>query len=155
ATDFGMPMGPIELMDTIGLDICVASAKSMGQAGFPSVNNLVQAGKLGKKSGAGFYTWHAGKPSKPKISSAERFPDDITDRLIMRLVNEAATCLREGVVADADLVDAGMIFGTGFAPFRGGPMTYAAEQQKANIKERLDNLAVRYGDRFVPDPAWS
>ncbi len=155
ATDFGMLMGPIELMDTVGLDICIAAAKSMGVQLTDSVANMVAAGKLGKKTGAGFYTYKNGKPIKPRINPAVRFPRDISDRLIMRLVNEAAACLREGIVADADLVDAGLVFGAGFAPFRGGPLAYAQDEQKANILQRLDALKSRYGARFVPDPAWS
>lgn len=153
ATDFGMPMGPIELMDTVGLDICVAGAKSINAPIGQKVLQLVQDGHLGKKTGKGFYTYKNGKPIKPKVTG-HNYPDDITDRLILRLVNESAACLREGIVADADLVDAGLIFGTGFAPFRGGPLTYAAEQNKGAIKERLDKLASRYGDRFIPDEAW-
>ncbi len=154
ATDFGMPMGPIELMDTVGLDICVAGAKSMHKPIAAKVLQLVQDGHLGKKTGSGFYQYKNGKPIKPKIDT-KRYPDDITERLILRIVNEAAACLREGIVTDADLVDAGLIFGAGFAPFRGGPLTYAAEQQKGAIKERLDKLARRYGDRFIADEAWS
>lgn len=130
ATDFGMLMGPIELMDTVGLDICVAAAKSMGATIADNVIAMVQAGKLGKKTGAGFYTYKNGKPVKPKINKTAHYPVNIADRLIACLVNEATACLRDGVVADADLVDAGLIFGAGFAPFRGGPMTYAREQQK-------------------------
>lgn len=155
ATDFGMMMGPIELMDTVGLDICVAAAKSMDTPISPKVAAMVQEGKLGKKSGSGFYTYKNGKVVKPKLSAGTQYPGDITDRLIMRLVNEAAACLREGIVTDADLVDAGLIFGAGFAPFRGGPMTYATEQQKANIKQLLDTLTSRYGQRFTADPVWS
>jgi len=155
ATDFGMPMGPIELLDTIGLDVCVAAGASMHKDMPEVIVNLVKSGKLGKKSGEGIYTYHNGKPNKPRIDPAQKYPDDIADRLIMSIVNESAACLREGVVSDADLVDAGMIFGAGFAPFRGGPMEYASEQQKANIKMRLDALASRYGARFDADPAWS
>lgn len=155
ATDFGMPMGPIELLDTIGLDVCVAAGESMHKNMPDAIVNLVKAGKLGKKTGAGIYTYHNGKPSKPRIDPSQKYPDDITDRLIMSIVNESAACLREGVVADADLVDAGMVFGSGFAPFRGGPLEYAAEQQKVNIKQCLDALASRYGARFDADPYWS
>lgn len=154
ATDFGMLMGPIELMDTVGIDICVAAAKSMGATISDNVIGMVQAGKLGKKTGAGFYTYKNGKAIKPKINQATQYPADITDRLIMRLVNESAACLREGLVIDADLVDAGLIFGAGFAPFRGGPMTYAMEQQKVNIKQCLNMLASRYGERYAADPWW-
>lgn len=154
ATDFGMPMGPMELLDTIGLDVCVAAGESMHKNMPDVIVNLVKEGKLGKKSGAGIYTYHNGKVNKPRIDPSHKFPDDITDRLIMAIVNESAACLREGVVSDADLVDAGMIFGSGFAPFRGGPLEYAAAEQKSNIKLRLQSLASRYGDRFAADPSW-
>lgn len=155
ATDFGILMGPIELMDTVGLDICVAAAQSMGAPISEQVVAMVHAGKLGKKSGAGFYTYPHGKVVKPKVDPSKKYPEDISDRIIMRLVNESAACLREGIVTDADLVDAGLIFGAGFAPFRGGPMTYAAEQTATIIKQKLDALASRYGQRFVADPSWN
>jgi 3-hydroxyacyl-CoA dehydrogenase/enoyl-CoA hydratase/3-hydroxybutyryl-CoA epimerase len=154
ATDFGMLMGPIELMDTVGLDICVSAGKSMGSPVPDFVEKMVKEGKLGKKSGEGFYKYKNGKVIKPSVDRDADIPDDVSDRLIMRIINESQACLREGIVSDADLVDAGLIFGAGFAPFRGGPMAYAADQQKANIKERLDKLASRYGDRFRPDPGW-
>lgn len=155
ATDFGMLMGPIELMDTIGLDICVAAARGMGNDLPPMVDDMLKAGKLGKKTGSGFYTYKNGKVQKPKTNPEVKYADDITERMILRLLNEAASCVREGIVADEDLVDAGLIFGAGFAPFRGGPMTYADSQQKSNIKARLEVLAQRYGKRFTPDPYWS
>lgn len=155
ATDFGMPMGPMELIDTIGLDVCVAAGESMHKSMPDVIVNLVKAGKLGKKSGEGIYIYTNGKPNKPRIDPTQKYSDDITDRLIMAIVNESAACLREGVVADADLVDAGMVFGAGFAPFRGGPMEYAAEQQKSNIKQRLEVLTSRYGARFEADSVWS
>lgn len=128
ATDFGMLMGPIELMDTVGLDICIAAAKSMGAPISEKVQQMVAAGKLGKKTGAGFYVWQNGKPIKPKVNLGLKYPTDVGERLVKRLVNESEACLREGIVADGDLVDAGLIFGAGFAPFRGGPITYAKEQ---------------------------
>jgi len=153
ATDFGMLMGPIELMDTIGLDVCVYAGRGMGTPIPEFVDTWVKEGKLGKKSGSGFYTYRKGKVIKPKVNVAN-IPDDIADRIILRMVNEAQACLREGIVTDADLVDAGLVFGAGFAPFRGGPLKYARAQQAANIKERLEQLESRYGDRFTPDPGW-
>lgn len=154
-TDFGMPMGPIELMDAVGLDICVAAGKSMHTPMPQFVIDMVNSGKKGKKSGSGFYTYKNGKTIKPTIPSDAKIPKDITDRIVMRLLNESAACLREGIVTDADLVDAGMIFGSGFAPFRGGPMQYAKDQGAAVIRERLDELTATYGARFVPDAEWS
>ncbi len=155
ATDYGMMMGPIELMDAVGLDICVAAGKSMGATLPEFVIDMVKAGKLGKKSGSGFYQYKNGKVIKSKVGTRSKAPADITDRIIMRIINESAACLREGIVSDADLVDAGMIFGAGFAPFRGGPMHYVADQQKSVIKEKLNRLADRYGNRFIPDPWFS
>ena len=155
ATDFGMMMGPIELMDTIGLDICVAAARSMGNDLPPMVDEMIKEGKLGKKTGTGFYTYKNGKIHKPRINPTVKYADDITERMVLRLVNESASCIREGIVADADLLDAGLVFGAGFAPFRGGPMSYADSQNKSNIKERLETLQQRYGNRFTPDPYWS
>jgi 3-hydroxyacyl-CoA dehydrogenase/enoyl-CoA hydratase/3-hydroxybutyryl-CoA epimerase len=70
------------------------------------------------------------------------------------MLNEAVACLREGVIDDADLLDAGAIFATGFAPFRGGPMQYARQRGVANVTRRLSELAQRYGERFRPDPGW-
>ncbi len=81
-------------------------------------------------------------------------PDDLEDRLILPLVNEAVALWREGVVAEADLIDAGVIFGTGFAPFRGGPLRYARERGVEAVRHRLEELAQRHGPRFQPDPGW-
>lgn len=156
ATDFGMMMGPIELMDIVGLDVCKAAAMNIGATVPDFINKWIAEGRVGKKSGKGFYNYDKkGKRLPMHYEYNQPIPADLTDRLIMRLVNEAAACLREGVVADADLVDAGLVFGAGFAPFRGGPMAYVASQQKPNIKNRLQNLMQRYGKRFAADPAWS
>ncbi len=156
ALDFGMPMGPIELADTVGLDICLHVARILGEAlglAVPArLQSLVDAGHLGRKSGQGFYRWSKGKPVKP--SARREAPADAADRMILRLLNEAVACLREGVVEDADLLDAGMIFGTGFAPFRGGPMHYALRQGIEDMRCRLDDLTARHGSRFTPDPGW-
>ena len=127
ALAFGMPMGPIELADTVGLDIAVAVGKLLGAGGEPprKLMELVGAGNLGKKSGRGFYAWTNGKPAKQPAGSV---PAGLADRLVDPLVAEARAALAEGIVEDADLVDAGAIFGTGFAPFRGGPRHYAASR---------------------------
>ena len=124
ALAFGMPMGPIELADTVGLDICVAVGRMLGSDAAPPVKlmTLVDAGKLGKKSGQGFYSWVNGKPQK---QAAGAVPEGLAQRLVTPYVQEAKAALDEHIVADADLVDAGAIFGTGFAPFRGGPLHYA------------------------------
>ncbi|HEX4883248.1 MAG TPA: 3-hydroxyacyl-CoA dehydrogenase NAD-binding domain-containing protein [Casimicrobiaceae bacterium] len=125
ALAFGMPMGPIELADTVGLDIAVAVGKLLGGRGEAPrrLMELVGAGHLGKKSGRGFYAWQNGKAVK---QAAGTVPADLADRLIDPFVAEARAALAEGIVDDADLVDAGAVFGTGFAPFRGGPLHYAA-----------------------------
>ncbi len=130
---FGMPMGPITLADTVGLDVCLSVAKYLGQYFHTPVPqrllDLVDQRKLGRKTGAGFYQYDKrGKQIKPEEGSYDQPLDQISNRLVLRMLNEAFACLREGVVADGDLLDAGMIFGTGFAPFRGGPIHYAKSQ---------------------------
>jgi 3-hydroxyacyl-CoA dehydrogenase/enoyl-CoA hydratase/3-hydroxybutyryl-CoA epimerase len=158
ATDFGMPMGPIELADTVGLDVCLHVGRILAEAfGRPApelVAKLVAAGKLGRKSGEGLYVWREGKAVKPP-GDTRLAPEDLADRLLLPLVNECLAVLREGVVADQDLVDAGVIFGSGFAPFRGGPLCYARERGIGEILERLAQLESRYGLRFHPDQGWA
>ncbi len=115
---------------------------------------LIDQRKLGRKSGEGFYAWRDGKPVRPPAHNTG-IPDDLEDRLVLSMLNEAAACLREGVVEDADLLDAGAIFGTGFAPFRGGPLQYARERGVDKVIARLLDLEKRYGKRFHPDAGWS
>jgi 3-hydroxyacyl-CoA dehydrogenase/enoyl-CoA hydratase/3-hydroxybutyryl-CoA epimerase len=133
AVEFGMPMGPIELADTVGLDVCLSVAKNLsGHFGgkIPlRLQQLVEAGKLGRKTDAGFYTYKNGRPIKPAMPKTGVNTSALADRMIGKMLDEAQKCLKEGVVADADLLDVGMIFGTGFAPFRGGPMQYLKTQQ--------------------------
>jgi 3-hydroxyacyl-CoA dehydrogenase/enoyl-CoA hydratase/3-hydroxybutyryl-CoA epimerase len=121
---FGMPMGPIELADTVGLDICLAVGKELaGEGAEPprKLAELVAAGNLGKKTGRGFYAWRNGKARK---GAARGVTPELTEKLIAPYLKEAQAAVAEGIVADADLADAGLIFGTGFAPFRGGPLNY-------------------------------
>ena len=157
AEEFGMPMGPIELADTVGLDVCLhvgrILAQAFGRPGPESVAPLVEARKLGRKSGEGLYVWRDGKAVKPPAASSA-VPEDLTDRLMLPMLNEAIAILRERVVADADLIDAGVIFGAGFAPFRGGPLRYARERGVDNVLARLAVLEARYGERFRPDAGW-
>jgi 3-hydroxyacyl-CoA dehydrogenase/enoyl-CoA hydratase/3-hydroxybutyryl-CoA epimerase len=125
AVAFGMPMGPIELADTVGLDICLAAGRMLAHDAAPprTLAERVAAGQLGKKSGRGFYVWVDGRAQK---RSSENMPAGLARRLVDPLVAEARAALAEGIVDDADLVDAGAIFGAGFAPFRGGPLRYAS-----------------------------
>jgi 3-hydroxyacyl-CoA dehydrogenase / enoyl-CoA hydratase / 3-hydroxybutyryl-CoA epimerase len=159
AVDFGMPMGPIELADVVGLDVAThvgeIIAAELGRAppDLTRLRELVAAGKLGRKSGAGFYVWTDGKPVKPAADAATA-PGDLIDRLILVLVNECVACLREKVVAESDLVDAAVIFGTGFAPFRGGPLWYARTRGINEVVARLGELAARHGARFTADSGW-
>jgi 3-hydroxyacyl-CoA dehydrogenase / enoyl-CoA hydratase / 3-hydroxybutyryl-CoA epimerase len=127
--DFGMPMGPAELADTVGLDVCVAAGKSLakGATAVPEVlAKKVALGHLGKKSGQGIYQWTDGKPVK---GQPDAYDEHLIDALIEPYLQEAQAVVKEGIVADADLVDAGLIFGTGFAPFRGGPLHYLRSQR--------------------------
>ncbi len=158
ATDFGMPMGPVELADTVGLDICLHVAQVLAShfnAKIPErLQQLVADGRLGRKSGRGFYEYRKGKAVKPKISGSDAQLEEISDRLMLRLLNEAVSCVREQVVGSDDLLDAGMIFGTGFAPFRGGPMHYIRSTGPAALQARLQQFTSRYGERYTADPGW-
>ncbi len=160
AETFGMPMGPITLADKVGLDICLSVAKNMAKHFDTPVPELlsqtVADGKLGIKSGEGFYRYRRGKAVKVKQKQASPIaPQAVTNRLVLRLINEAAACLREDVVADPNLCDAGMIFGTGFAPFRGGPMHYARGFENDKLCQLFQQLEQQYGDRFRPDRHWA
>ena len=154
---FGMPMGPIELTDVVGLDVSLHVGRVLAEAFKRRVPEilvkLVEQKKFGRKSGEGFYVWRDGKPVK---NESEQFavPPDLEDRLLLPMLNEAVACLREGIIEDADLLDAGAIFATGFAPFRGGPLQYAKARGIANVTARLEDLVRRYGERFRPDPGW-
>jgi len=125
ALAFGMPVGPIELADSVGLDICLAVGKMLGGGAEPpkKLTELIAAGALGRKTGHGFYAWTGGKAAKGVPGAV---PQRLAERLIDPMLAEARAAFAEGIVADADLVDAGAIFGTGFAPFTGGPLHYVA-----------------------------
>ncbi|WP_433925162.1 3-hydroxyacyl-CoA dehydrogenase NAD-binding domain-containing protein [Stenotrophomonas nematodicola] len=157
AVKFGMPMGPIELLDTVGLDVAAGVGKELAPflgLQIPAALQTVEQGKRGKKDGQGLYKWENGRAQKPDVPAGYAVPADLEDRLILPLLNEAVACLHEGVVADADLLDAGVIFGTGFAPFRGGPIQYIRATGADVLVERLKALQQRYGDRFAPRPGW-
>ena len=131
---FGMPMGPIELADSVGLDVCAHVAKILGQSSDGSkLDRLVASGRLGKKTGEGFYVWKDGKPVKSDAKYSKADLDKLGREMIAPIIREAQKSLDEGVVESADLVDAGMIFGTGFAPFRGGPLHYQASLTKSEV----------------------
>jgi len=161
AVKFGMPMGPVELVDSVGLDVALHVSKvlgsSMDDSGLAKLTAMVDAGNLGRKSGKGFYEWVEGKAVKPADAhSAGPVSDqDLQDRLVLPMVNEAVACLSDGIVTDADLLDAGVIFGTGFAPFRGGPLQYARTRGVEAVTARLRELASTHGERFEPHEGWS
>lgn len=162
AEKFGMPMGPIELADQVGLDICLAVGDMLrskfGDSLPPTpawLRDKVARGELGRKTGKGFYVWKDGKAAKQTAgpSAAQPTPEMI-DRLVLPMSNVCVACLREGIVDDPDTVDGAMIFGTGYAPFRGGPLNYARTRGPENVVSALRALATKFGDRFAPDPGW-
>lgn len=153
AQKFGMMMGPVEMADTVGLDVCLAVAENLTAAYGGTVPEMlktyVNEGRLGRKTGRGFYEYTKGKPVKVKDDKTTMSSEDIANRLIMRLISESKACLRKAVVSDADLVDAGMIFASGFAPFRGGPLHYADLLGNKGLKSLAKELSERFGDRFA------
>lgn len=159
AEDFGMPMGPIELTDTVGLDIALDVSQMLkrdlnlpGPDAPDWLKKKVADHQLGRKTGEGLYVWKAGHPVKAKGAPA---PDpDMADRMLLPMINTCVALLREGVAEDADVIDAAMIFGSGFAPFRGGPLCYARARGPAEIRAKLADLAAQHGDRFKPDAGW-
>ncbi|TWT20071.1 3-hydroxyacyl-CoA dehydrogenase [Luteimonas marina] len=158
AVKYGMPMGPIELIDTVGLDVAYGVGQELapflGLQIPPALANPPEPGKRGKKDGQGLYAWENGKPKKPEVAKDYRAPDDLEDRLILPLLNEAVAALHEGVVEDGDLLDAGVIFGTGYAPFRGGPIQTIRETGVDVLLGKLKALQAKYGERFAPRPGW-
>jgi 3-hydroxyacyl-CoA dehydrogenase/enoyl-CoA hydratase/3-hydroxybutyryl-CoA epimerase len=130
AENFGMPMGPVELADTVGLDVGMGVMKTLGGEDAAEdalvLKSLVEKGKLGKKSGEGFYRWKKGRAVKDAKVLEGINLDSLAEELMQPYFDECRACLADGIVADADAVDAGMVFGTGFAPFRGGPLYYLA-----------------------------
>ena len=166
AERFGMPMGPIALADLVGLDTAAAAAAVL-LAAFPDravptpvLADLVAAGRLGKKSGAGFRSFaKKGRPAADPAAlailerhrTADRPPDDeaITDRLFLPMLLEASRVLEEGIVRDPSAVDLGLILGAGFPPFRGGLLHWADAEGAGRIVERLERYRP-LGPRFEP-----
>ncbi len=165
--DFGMPMGVFILLDQVGLDIVVHAGKSMfegfGERMTPStiLGTMIEAERLGKKTGKGFYTWdNAGKRQPdpavdrllvPHVSGKKTFTSDqMVQRLIYSMINEATLCLEEGVVQSPEAVDAGMILGAGFPPFTGGLLRYADAVGAKGIFDTLSGLADKVDVRFKP-----
>jgi 3-hydroxyacyl-CoA dehydrogenase / enoyl-CoA hydratase / 3-hydroxybutyryl-CoA epimerase len=162
AEKFGMPMGPIELADQVGLDICLAVGDMLrskfGDLLPPTpawLRDKVAKGELGRKTGKGFYVWKAGKAEKSSgLPSTARPTEQMIDRLVLPMSNVCVACLREGIVDNPDMVDGAMIFGTGYAPFRGGPLNYARARGAENVVATLRALAAKFGGRFTPDAGW-
>jgi len=157
AKDFGMPMGPIELSDMVGLDIGWAVGQELAKPGFPipkKLQSLVEAKKFGKKTGEGFYKWVKGKPQKSTSGPGTLDLKSLADRMVLPALNEAVACVRERIVADADLCDAGMVFGTGFAPHRGGPIQTIRARGKQEWLRIMGELKARHGLRFEADSGW-
>jgi 3-hydroxyacyl-CoA dehydrogenase/enoyl-CoA hydratase/3-hydroxybutyryl-CoA epimerase len=134
AIRFGMPMGPIELADVVGLDVCMNVAKTLAKGDVTAQRELLESmiadNKLGKKTGEGFYTWEKGKADRKPAEVDNPYGDQLAKRLMKPFLDECHAVSRDGIVEDDDLLDAGIIFGTGFAPFTGGPMNYTAQLNK-------------------------
>jgi 3-hydroxyacyl-CoA dehydrogenase/enoyl-CoA hydratase/3-hydroxybutyryl-CoA epimerase len=159
ATAFGMPMGPIELADHVGLDICLDVAerlKSEVEQPLPDIpqwlRDKVARGELGKKTGHGLYQYERDQARKAATGAGD---ERMQDRLILPLLNGCVTCLRTGVVSDERVLDGAMVFATGFAPFHGGPLQYARARGVEQVVERLRQLEREHGARFTPDPGWN
>jgi len=165
-TDFGMPVGPLALLDDVGLDVAVKAGEIL-QAAFPQRikaggdEALVAAGRLGQKGGAGFYDYASGERGEPSAAAyaalrvepaaAPPFSRDVIEsRLVLPMVNEAAFCLEDGVVPSPSKLDLAMILGTGFPPFLGGLLRYADSLGLPRVRSTLEELAERFGSRYEP-----
>ncbi len=155
ATEFGMPVGPLELADLVGLDICMAAGAVLEQAyglAVPKIlQDMVAAGDLGFKSESGFYKW----PDGDKQGRRGRVPPPgCTERLVLSMVRAAVHCLHDDVVESADMIDAGMMLAAGFAPHLGGPLQMVRTEGAENMRRRLEQLEKHCGPRFAPGPGW-
>lgn len=164
-TKFGLPMGPCRLLDEVGFDVAAHVAKEMSRAfgdrmrPSAALDTLADLGRLGKKNGRGFYTY-SGKEERVDREVGRAFgsgrggvrPEEIVDRCLLLSVNEAMYALEEGVVAGPTDVDLAMVMGTGFPPFRGGPLAWAESRGARAVRDRLLELRDRHGERFTPAP---
>ena len=155
----GVVLRPLELADAVGLDICLHVGEILaGGAGWQppkGLTRLIEQGHLGRKSGQGFYRYDKrGKPIKAKRPESPAESGELQDRLLLPLLNTCVACWREKMVDDADLVDAGLIFGAGFAPFRGGPIHYIESGDAAAMHAKLTAFAAQRGDVYEPDEGW-
>ena len=164
--NFGMPMGPFELFDEVGIDVAYKVARILSQ--FMSdrmpdsdvLDKLVHNDRLGKKNGLGFYRYAGKKKYKDPVVSkfitirqkTRLTREEMTRRMVYPIINEAARCLEDKIVARPQDVDLGMIFGTGFAPFRGGLLRFADTEGTSRIVEMLSRFTELYGNRFKPSP---
>jgi 3-hydroxyacyl-CoA dehydrogenase/enoyl-CoA hydratase/3-hydroxybutyryl-CoA epimerase len=163
---FGMLMGPLRLLDEIGLDVAANVAQTVAPVfgerlrPHPGLEQMVQHGWLGKKSGAGFYRYGGKKKDVLNTAAkglllrngqpAVKDADEARERMVLLAVNEAVACLGEGLAATADVIDLAMVLGTGWAPHRGGPLRYADDRGTTEIVAKLQELARRHGPRFAP-----
>jgi 3-hydroxyacyl-CoA dehydrogenase/enoyl-CoA hydratase/3-hydroxybutyryl-CoA epimerase len=163
-----MPMGPLELLDQVGLDVAAHIEKSMQPLmgtryeAIPALQKMCERGWLGQKNGVGFYRY-SGRKKQTNSELRCVLPDDIMspfdfadfdtevrDRFVLSMVNESAACLGEGLVANSQELDAAMVFGTGWAPHRGGPLHYSDHLGLSVVVRRLSELSTQYGPRFAP-----
>lgn len=164
---FGMPMGPLELLDQVGIDVASHVASSLvnlspDTSPTPAyLQQLTANGALGRKVNRGFYEYHHGKKTQslaavPKVAPGSEVTDEmISERLVLRLVNEAAKVMEEEVVTEPWMIDLAMVFGTGFAPHTGGPLAYAEQLGVSTILHRLEEWERRAGRRFAPANWWT
>jgi 3-hydroxyacyl-CoA dehydrogenase/enoyl-CoA hydratase/3-hydroxybutyryl-CoA epimerase len=167
--DFGYPVGPLALVDEVGIDVGAHVADELGRAfadrgleGSGAMPRLYEAGLHGRKNGRGFYLYPAKKKKGPKPTNQEVYTllggagrraveaSEIQNRLVLLMVNEAVHCLQEGVISSPRDGDLGAILGIGFPPFRGGPFRWVDAEGASKIVERLDALAEKHGPRFRP-----
>jgi 3-hydroxyacyl-CoA dehydrogenase/enoyl-CoA hydratase/3-hydroxybutyryl-CoA epimerase len=170
AKDFGMPMGPLRLVDEVGIDIARHAGETLHSAfgarmePAPPLVRIGETDRLGKKNGRGFYVYEKGKELEPDEAVYQELesavpavrqsigPEQIRARLFLKMIDEAASILEDGIVESAGDVDLGMVMGTGFPPFRGGLLRFADSLHPRQVLSRLEELENRHGKRFEPAP---